>query len=248
MAGDYGPGVSTATYTIEDRTVVLPVQVRDASAAFATFLVPAAAVRRLMPPGLKPAQPFPGRALCTIVGVDYREGDLGQYHEVGVCFLLKSPTSRLDLLAMARNRAPAYIHRLPVTTTFSCEAGRHIWGYPKDVMDIDVDDTPTSRIVTLRDGDQLVLRMTTPRGGSRHFDEVEVDSVGAWGGTVRFTPSRMAGEGVKAGFRAGELVLGSHPIADELRGLGLPKKPLVAGSIERFTGSFGAARVEPATG
>ena len=51
----------------------------------------------------------------------------------------------------------------------------------------------------------------------------------------------MACEGVKAGFRAGQLVLGDHPIADELRSLGLPKKPLVAGSIERFTGSFGEA-------
>jgi hypothetical protein len=51
----------------------------------------------------------------------------------------------------------------------------------------------------------------------------------------------MAGEGVKAGFRAGQLVLGDHPIAGELRSLGLPKKPLVAGAIERFTGSFAAA-------
>jgi len=234
--------VSAQVYTIEERTVVLPVQVRDASAAFATFVVPVGPVRRLLPAGLQPAQPFPGRALCTIVGVDYRDGDLGQYHEVGVCFLLKAPGARLDLVAMARNRSPAYIHRLPVTTTFSCEAGRRIWGYPKDVMDIDVEDTPAARCVSLRDGDALVLRLTTPRGGRRRFAEVEVDSVASWGGPVRFTPSRMAGEGVKAGFRAGELVLGRHPIADELRLLGLPKRPLVAGSIERFTGSFGSPR------
>ena len=87
----------------------------------------------------------------------------------------------------------------------------------------------------------MVLRLSAPRGGKRRFAEVEVDSVGSWGGGVRFTPSRMAGEGVKAGFRAGQLVLGDHPIAAELRSLGLPKKPLVAGSIERFTGSFGEA-------
>jgi hypothetical protein len=234
--------MSAQTFTIEEQTVVLPVQVRDASAAFATFVVPAGPVRRLLPPGLAPAQPFPGRALCTIVGVDYREGDLGQYHEVGVCFLLKSPSSRVDLLAMARNQAPAYIHRLPVTTSFSCEAGRQIWGFPKEVMDIDVDDTPGARVVTLRDGGAMVLRLSAPRGGKRHFAEVEVDSVGSWGGPVRFTPSRMAGEGVKAGFKAGELVLGEHPIAEELRSLGLPKKPFVAGTIERFTGSFGPPR------
>jgi len=209
---------------------------------YASFLVPAVAVKRLLPAGLTPLQTIPGRATCTIVGVDYRDGDLGQYHEVGVCFLLRpSNGSRLDLVTMMRNQAPAYIHRLPVTTSFSCEAGRHIWGFPKNVMDIDFADTPTTRTVTLRDGDRLVLQLTAPRGGNKKFAGVDIDAMGSWGGPVQVTPAQMAGEGVKAGLRAGQLVLGDHDIADELRTLGLPKKPLIAGSIERFTGSFGQA-------
>jgi hypothetical protein len=176
------------------------------------------------------------------VGVDYRDGDLGQYHEVGVCFLLRPRGgSRLDVLTMIRNQAPAYIHRLPVTTSFSSEAGRHIWGFPKDVMDIDFADTDTTRTVTLRDEGRLVLQLAAPRGGAKKFSGVDIEAMGSWGGPVQVTPAEMAGEGVKAGFRAGLLVLGDHPIADELRSLGLPKKPLVAGAIERFTGSFGQA-------
>jgi hypothetical protein len=234
--------VSAPVYTIEEQTVVLPVRIREASSVYASFLVPARAVRRLLPAGLTPLQTIPGRATCTIVGVDYREGDLGRYHEVGVCFLLRpSNGSRFDLLSMVRNQAPAYIHRLPVTTSFSCEAGRHIWGFPKDVMDIEFADTDTIRTVTLRDGAQLVLQLSAPRGGSKKFSNVDIEAMGSWGGPVQVTPAQMAGEGVKAGFRAGQLVLGDHPIADELRSLGLPKKPLVAGSIERFTGSFGQA-------
>jgi hypothetical protein len=142
---------------------------------------------------------------------------------------------------MMRNQAPAYIHRLPVTTSFSCEAGRHIWGFPKDVMDIEFADTDATRTVTLRDDGRLVLRLSAPRGGKKRFAGVDVEAVGSWGGPVQVTPAQMQGAGVKAGFRAGELVLGDHPIAAELRSLGLPKKPLVAGAIERFTGSFGAA-------
>src|SRR4029077_3281948 len=122
---------------IEQQTVVLPVRIREASSVYASFLVPAAAVTKLLPAGLIPLQTIPGRATCTIVGVDYREGDLGQYHEVGVCFLLRPQGgSRLDVLSMLRNRAPAYIHRLPVTTSFSCEAGRHVWGFPTAGLDI----------------------------------------------------------------------------------------------------------------
>jgi hypothetical protein len=229
-------------YTIEEKTVVLPVRVREASSVYASFLVPAAAVKRLLPAGLTPLQTIPGRATCTIVGVDYREGDLGQYHEVGVCFLLRPQGgSRLDVLSMIRNQAPAYIHRLPVTTSFSCEAGRHIWGFPKDVMDIDFVDSDATRTVTLRDDGHLVLQLSAPRGGTKKFSNVDIEAMGSWGGPVQVTPAQMAGEGVKAGFRAGQLVLGDHPIAAELRSLGLPKKPLVAGSIESFRGNFGEA-------
>ena len=229
-------------YTIEEQTVVLPVRIREASSVYASFLVPAAAVKRLLPAGLIPLQTIPGRATCTIVGVDYREGDLGQYHEVGVCFLLRPQGgSRLDVVTMMRNQAPAYIHRLPVTTSFSCEAGRHIWGFPKDVMDIAFADTEATRTVTLRDQGRLVLQLSAPRRGTKKFSGVDIDAMGSWGGPVQVTPAQMAGEGVKAGFRAGQLVLGDHPIATELRSLGLPKRPLVAGSIERFTGSFGEA-------
>jgi hypothetical protein len=106
-------------------------------------------------------------------------------------------------------------------------------------MDIEFADTDATRTVTLRDGGQLVLQLSAPRGGTKKFSDVDIEAMGSWGGPVQVTPAQMAGEGVKAGFRAGQLVLGDHPIADELRSLGLPKKPLVAGSIERFTGSFG---------
>ncbi len=234
--------MSASVYIVEEQTVVLPVRIREATSVYATFLVPVNAVKKLLPAGLTPLQTIPGRATCTIVGVDYREGDLGKYHEVGVCFLLRPPNgSRLDLVTMMRNQAPAYIHRLPVTTSFSCEAGRHIWGFPKDVMAIEFADTDVTRTVTLRDNGRLVLQLSAPRGGTKKFADIDIDAMGSWGGPVQVTPAQMAGDGVKAGFRSGQLVLGDHPIAEELRGLGLPKKPLIAGSIERFTGSFGEA-------
>jgi hypothetical protein len=234
--------MSAPVYSIEEQTVVLPVRIREASAVYASFLVPANAVKKLLPAGLTPLQTIPGRATCTIVGVDYQDGDLGKYHEVGVCFLLRPRSgSRLDLVTMMRNQAPAYIHRLPVTTSFSCEAGRHIWGFPKDVMDIEFSDTDATRTVTLQDQGRLVLQLSAPRGGTKKFSDVDIEAMGSWGGPVQVTPAQMAGDGVKAGFRSGQLVLGDHPIAAELRSLGLPKKPLLAGTIERFTGSFGEA-------
>jgi hypothetical protein len=38
-------------------------------------------------------------------------------------------------------------------------------------------------------------------------------------------------------------ILGDHPIADELRKLGLPKKPIFSGSIANIVMDFAAATV-----
>ena len=50
------------SYLIEGRTVTMPVVVRDATSAAATFLVDAAAARRLLPgpePGLRQCEALP---------------------------------------------------------------------------------------------------------------------------------------------------------------------------------------------
>jgi acetoacetate decarboxylase len=231
--------VTATTWTIEDHEVTLPVEVREATSLFATFLVPARAVQRVLPPGLTPLQAIPGRAVCTIVAVDYRDGDLGAYHELGVCFLLRPAGSRLDLLAMARNRAPAYIHRLPVTTSFSCEAGRRIWGFPKTVMDVRL----SGDTCTLTDGERHVLTLSAPVDGGRErsFRDQDIQAVGACDGTALLTHGRMGGSGVRMKLRGGRLTLGNHALADELRALGLPKRPLAAGSIAHLTMSWEAA-------
>ncbi len=129
-------------YVIQGKTVSLPVVVRDATSMSAMFVVPAAAVRRLMPhPQLHVPELFLGRTLCVLAAIEYRDNDLGQYNEVSVAFFVKHGGTRslpfFGLLAGFRRGAiGAYIHRLPVTTSFSCEAGRDIWGFPKTVEQI----------------------------------------------------------------------------------------------------------------
>jgi hypothetical protein len=50
----------------------------------------------------------------------------------------------------------------------------------------------------------------------------------------------MSGQGVGFRFGGARIELGEHRIADELRSLGLPKKPLFSTAIGRMRGSFGA--------
>ena len=78
------------SYVIEGRTVTMPVVVRDATSAAATYLVDAAAARRLLPgPELDVVELLPGRALFSIACIQYRDNDLGDYNEVSLAFFVR---------------------------------------------------------------------------------------------------------------------------------------------------------------
>jgi hypothetical protein len=237
------------TYTIKRRKVRMPVDVRNATASVAYYLVSAEAAQALVEPsGLRVARTLPGRTLCTIGVMDYRDNDLGQYHEVAITFFVHEPGARAvpvvgGPLAMARGRLAAYIHQLPVDAEFSMAAGCGIWGFPKFMSTIEItreQGVETSRLSV--DGVH-VLTQSMRLGGTRSFAEREQISFALRDGRLYRTPSTMSGEGVGFRFGGARIELGEHPIAGELRSLGLPKKPVFSTAIGRMRGSFGAPEV-----
>jgi len=237
------------SFAIQGRQVVLPVEVRDASCAFATFAVAAGRVRRLLATGeLEAAEPFPGYALCSIGAVEYRDNDLGRYNEVAIAFLVRRGAGVavpvLGMIAdLVRGRLGAYIHQLPVTTAFSCTAGRDIWGFPKSVAHIVFADEGEQRLCTLAADGAHVLTLSVARGGRFRFREARLDAFATLHGVLRRTPFVASGEGL--GLRPGgaTLTLGTHSMAAELRALGLPRRPLVSGWIQTMRARFEAAEV-----
>jgi hypothetical protein len=239
-------GEPARTVVVQGRTIALPVVVRDAVAVTAMFLVPTAVARRLIPhPALHPLEPWPGRAILVLAGVEYRDNDLGRYNEVAVSFLVQPggarPRPLLGLLtAMRRREAAAYIHRLPVTTAFSRDAGRDIWGFPKTVDRIEFQDAGGRRTGSLIVDGEHVLTLSVTRSGRGTMPDMPQDAVTVRDGVVWRTPSTMGGTGT--GFRLGgaRVILGRHPIAAELRALGLPKRALCSSSMEHMHATFGA--------
>ena len=238
---------SPRIYTIQGREVRLPVEVRDATAAVAYYLVSAAAAQRLVAPsGLRVAQVLPGRTLCSIGAMDYKDGDLGRYHEIAVTFFVHEKDERTlpylgPTLGLLRGSLSTYIHRLPVDGAFTCEAGNTIWGFPKVVAEIALSTHDSMQTAVLRADGQDVLRQTMALGGSRAFGERAVVSYAYRDGTLYRTPSVMSGEGVGARLGGVDLELGPHPIADELRSLGLPKRAVFSTFISKMSGRFYAA-------
>lgn len=237
--------VAPSTYVVQGRPVAIPVVVRDAVVIQATFPVSAAAVRKLVPPALHVPEVWPGTALCALAAVEYLDNDLGRYNEVAVSFfVLHGGPAPWPLVGLVRGfragAVGAYLHRLPVTTSFSCDAGRDIWGFPKTVAEIAFRDDGERRVCVLVADGRHVLTFAAPLRGERTMAPMPQDSFAWRDGVLTRTPSTMSGRNV--GFRLGgaELTLGEHPMADELRTLGLPRRALMTTSFGRMQATFQA--------
>jgi hypothetical protein len=235
-----------ASYQIQGRTVVMPVEVRDASTGVATWLLPARAVQRLVPDAFEVATVLPGRTPVAIAVIDYRDNDLGDYDEVSItCFVRPRGAPRgLPWLGALRDlvagRLGTYIWKLPVNQAFTCEAGRTIWGFPKTVETIHLHAESDRVRCRLEMDGQHVLTLSLPRGGGRTLPDVGTVTYSQIEGVPHRTRFTQGGAGV--GFRLGgaRLELGPHPVADALRSLGLPGPALLTMWTERMHGRFDA--------
>ncbi|OUC84350.1 acetoacetate decarboxylase family protein [Streptosporangium minutum] len=242
-----------ARHLIQGREIAMPVRIRDASVCSASYLVRADAARAVIAySGLDVAEVLPGKALCTLVFVDYADGDLDAYREFGVAFLIRPPGEgpppprglRAGLSELRRSGAGAFIHWLPVDQGFTLEAGRTIWGFPKELADIDLRlSSPYKRCILRKDG-RLVLDLLVkpgapvPAGGTM----APVDAYSHLDGVTRRIPWSMSPHGVRMRPGGALIRLGNHPVAKELSELGLPKLALMTSTVSHLTMAFGEAK------
>jgi hypothetical protein len=251
-----GSGPVTS-WSVLGRTVSLPVEVRRAAQWGVQYLVSADAAQRLVAPtGLEVAGPVPGRALVALAVCRYDDTDLDPYHEVALSFVVRlhdapaGATAAQRVREFATGAIGAYIHRLPVDQEFTCAAGRGIWGFPKWVTTIDIDEPPagsrragSGTTVRLVDGGAHVLTLTLASGGRFGLPAQAPPSYSFADGVLRRTEWTTSSTGTTGRPGGATLVLGDHPMADELRLLGLPKRALFTSSATHMQASFGGARV-----
>lgn len=236
-----------ASFVFQGQTVQMPVVVRDASTATATYLVSADAARRLLPgPELTPVEVLPGRTLFSVAAIDYRDNDLGDYEEISLAFFVRETDGPAGMpylgpvIDFFRGRVATYIWKLPVTQSFTRDAGAGIWGFPKTVDVIDFgrsDDRCRARLVM--DG-RHVLTLTAPARGSRTMPDTETRTYSYVHGRLHATRFTMGASEVGFALGGATLELGDHPIADDLRSLGLPRGALMTMWLGRQHGRFDA--------
>ncbi|MCH2184511.1 acetoacetate decarboxylase family protein [Myxococcota bacterium] len=236
---------SAAQYEIQSQSVTFPVEVRKAASGSAGFLVPSSAAARLIPDAFEVAEFFPGRALCTLVLVDYRDNDLGDYNEMAVGFMVRPRGQRPKLprwstwKEMLGGRLASHITHMPVDQSFTQEAGLVIWGYPKTVQQIEIDYRPDRVTGRLTYDGAHAFTLSVPRGGNREVKDSEMTTLSMINDHPHRTQATQTLKGMGVRLGGAKVELGTGTIAEELRSLGLPRRSIMTTWIEDMSASFG---------
>jgi hypothetical protein len=235
------------SYEIQGHHVTFPVEVRDASGAIAGFMVSSRAANRLVGDAFEIIDFLPGRTLFMLGCIDYKDNDLGDYNEVAMNFFVRRKGAPRGLpwlgawMGLGNGSLPSYSWKMPVDQSFTRDAGAIIWGFPKTVERIDFDYSREGRFHGLLEMDgQKVFEIDMPRGGDKDRPEgpgIGYSYIDGVPHVTRFTQQTLqlgAGGGGSV-----EISLGTHPIADDLRSLGLPKKPLMTTWAGKMMMRFG---------
>ncbi|MBW2420175.1 MAG: acetoacetate decarboxylase family protein [Deltaproteobacteria bacterium] len=234
-------------FEIEGRSLGFPALFPDASSAVGLFVVSAVAADALIrDSGFEVAEVAPGRAIFSLSCCHYRESDCGVYREIAMAFFVKKQGQGSGIpylgtwLDIVRDQAVTHIWRLPVTTRLANDAGLLMWGLPKTIEEIGFDVSGGRANFDLRMEGQQVLsysvraegRRSQPRSASAVYSNYE--------GAPHVV--YLEHENRDVGFRIGDgrLRLGGHPVAEQLRGLGLPRRPLLSSWTGQLSLTVGA--------
>jgi len=237
--------MSGSQHTVAGTVLTMPVRIRKADVHTAMFSVPAACAQRMIDySGLEVFRYRPGRAIVTLMLARYLDGDLGRYHEFGTCVMVNPPSSTATGLG-SLNDAAAFIHHLPVDQAFTLEAGRSIWGFPKIMADFVIRETAPFGF-EVSEGGSLIAAMQFRRGlplPAVRSRPRTLRTYSCGDGTTREVPWEMSNRQVRIRPGGATLRLGNHPYAGELASLGLPKRPLMSGSVGQVEMTFGDALI-----
>ena len=204
---------------IEGTTITFPMEVERFDAATFTFTVPADAARALLPGSSFEVLEADGTAQFVVALCDYHENPWGDYLEINLGFLVRAVDA-------PEGETGSFVYRMPVDQAFTCRAGNEVMGFPKTVEDLSVTHDDGRVTFAMHADGELVLSVSFPDAAPTASPErVDTESYSYLDGRPYSTRLSMD---LGTGFIDGADVtveVGSGPVADELRTLGLPKAP-----------------------
>lgn len=218
--------------TIDGVSIDFPMVVDEMHQLTLTYSVPLDAAQALLPgEAFQVLEVAPDSAMLIIALVDYVKNPWGDYNEINLG-LLSHPVGEPE-------RSGAFVWRMPVNQEFTMRAGNEVLGLPKTVEDLTYEYSAESVTVHMAHDGAKAMTVHFPRQVSS--EPPSVTEAVTWSyigskptelplvievGSSMIDPAQI------------ELTLGTGPVADELRSLGLPKSPDLAMYGEGLRGTF----------
>jgi hypothetical protein len=227
--------IQAKRFEIEGEDLGYPTVFRDGCSATGLFVVRSGAAQELIAEsGFEIAEIAPRRGLMALTAVHYTDTDCGRYDEIAQAFFVR-PVARSPSvpylgtwLDLARGNVASFTWKLQVTTRLSQFAGIEMWGFPKTLEEIEFDRSDERARFSLRMDGQDVLNFSVRAEGSQTPSPItsKVYSIFEGAPHVSYLTQSYRDTGVRLG--KGLLELGPHPLAQQLRELGLPRRPLIS--------------------
>lgn len=213
-------------------TVTLPVEYRKWTMATAAFPAPISQLRDILPDRLSPLRLLPRKGAVVMFSAEYQDaGPLDTYNEVGVMIPALHENdpgqwgiSPLSLLRLGRSYVKAYVQYLPVTTEEAQSLGE-IWGYPKEVAEVNIEDDDRTRRVSVHSDGKHVLTFEVDHAQTRQ-QSVDLYPYTGQQGAVRARIETQGEYAIRPFSNRASYTLGDHPQANILRSLDMGERPL----------------------
>lgn len=237
-------GVSQTEVSLGGQTAKMPVLYYDAGTVAASFPARLGALRRLMPdPRISPARLAPGLGVVGVWCGEFRDTDIGPYNEVAISVALNEPWFRSNLpgrallAEMRRRQLHGWEHHAAVTTEIVRAGAVEFYNIPMFIARVEFEETPKQRVCRLYEGQEHILtlsgkRIATPRSEPyQFFNHPWMDGQPQ---SFEFKVNATA-MGISRRPGAASLELGDrHPIARELAGLLVSRRPIQYAYVPRF--------------
>ncbi len=225
------PGFKLEEFTLSSgKSYGLPLRYYDWSIMMTLFPAPLEKVQDLIPTEkLKLMEPSPGLTMVILAAMQHRHVEqVESYNEAAI---LLPVVFEHDMAVPGKvvnfpnvKCFDLYFHHLPVTTKEACDLGAEVWGFPKFVADIDIDDSGETNSCQLSSNGKNIFTL-------------EVKKIKAEAVPINFTCYTIKDDQLIKTFvpTQGEFassqnsedikcVLGDHPIAEELKSIGIGDK------------------------
>ena len=227
-----------------------PLHIPELSLIAQVFSVPLRALGPVLEPAeVRPVEVLPGQGAVALMGVRYTDNPLGCYDEAVISFPVYPPGQApraldrlLGGLDVLTQRAAHLVYAMPVSQELTTHAGRALWGYPKFVAQLDYRQEGARATLDFAHEGEPVFGLSAPLSERGRWDGLAFSTLTRRNGVLRRIDLKAQASGVvMRPFGAVPTVGERHPLAQLLRSLGLPKRPLSTLSLRRASLTLAAA-------